>query len=217
SEGETGRPTWSPDGSRIAALIGDVDKYGAYDLNKLVVVPSNPPAGATARPAVYMASLDRAVSNPQWSADGQNISFLLQDDRTQHLARVPAESPSGTPTRLPNAGRSIRAPSAGKDGNFAVLATAPNEPAEVYALEGGALRKLTKHNDALLAQLQRATTEHVTSKSPDGTEVHGLIVKPAGYVAGRKYPTILYIHGGPNGQDEHAFSFCRQWVSGTGS
>src|SRR4029453_1923843 len=72
-----------------------------------------------------MASLDRAVSNPQWSADGQNISFLIQDDRTQHLARVPAESPSGTPTRLTNGRRSVRAPSAGKDGNFAVLATAP--------------------------------------------------------------------------------------------
>jgi dipeptidyl aminopeptidase/acylaminoacyl peptidase len=215
-EGETGRPTWSPDGSRIAALMGDVDKFGAYDLNKLIVVPSNPPAGSTNLPAIYMASLDRAVSSPQWSADGQNISFLLQDDRTQHLARVAAESPSGAPTRLTNGRRSIRAPSAGKDDNFAVLATAPNEPAEVYAFENGALRKLTRHNDGLLSQLQLATTEDFSSKSTDGAEVHGLIVKPAGYVAGRKYPTILQVHGGPNGQDEHAFSFDREWFAANG-
>jgi dipeptidyl aminopeptidase/acylaminoacyl peptidase len=217
-EGESGRPTWSPDGSRIAALMGDVDKFGAYDLNKLIVVPANPPAGSTNRPAIYMASLDRAVSSPQWSADGQSISFLVQDDRTQHLARVPAESPSGTPARLTNGRRSIRAPSAGsgKDGNFAVLATMPTEPPEVYAFENGALRKLTRHNDGLLSQLQLATTEDFSSKSADGAEVHGLIVKPAGYVAGRKYPTILQVHGGPNGQDEHAFSFDREWFAANG-
>ncbi len=198
--------------------MGDVDKFGAYDLNKLIVVPASPPAGSANRPAIYMASLDRAVSSPQWSADGQSISFLVQDDRTQHLARVPAESPSGTPTRLTNGRRSIRAPSAGsgKDGNFAVLATMPTEPPEVYAFENGALRKLTRHNDGLLAQLQLATTEDFSSKSADGAEVHGLIVKPAGYVAGRKYPTILQVHGGPNGQDEHAFSFDREWFAANG-
>jgi dipeptidyl aminopeptidase/acylaminoacyl peptidase len=216
-EGEGGRPAWSPDGSRIAVLLGDTDNNSAYDMNKLVVVPANPPTSAPAmKPAIYMEKLDRAVSNPAWSADGQNISFLLQDDRTQHVARVPAESPGGTPQRLSTGRRSVRAPSAGKDGNFAVVATAPNEIAEVYALEGSNLRKLTKHNDALLAELQLATTEDFQSKSKDGTEVHGLIVKPAGYKAGTKYPTLLVIHGGPNGQDEHAFSFDREFLAAHG-
>ena len=66
-------------------------------MNKLVVVPSNPPAsaGPATKPAIYMPSLDRAVSSLSWSADGQRINFLLQDDRTNHLASVPAESASG--------------------------------------------------------------------------------------------------------------------------
>jgi dipeptidyl aminopeptidase/acylaminoacyl peptidase len=33
--------------------------------------------------------------------------------------------------------------------------------------------------------------------------VHGLLHKPPGFVAGRRYPLVLWIHGGPNGQDEH--------------
>ena len=46
--------------------------------------------------------------------------------------------------------------------------------------------------------------------------MHGLIVKPATFQAGRKYPTLLRIHGGPNGQDEHAFSFEREFFAANG-
>ncbi len=84
-----------------------------------------------------MPTLDRAVSNVAWSADGQNISFLLQDDRTNHVATVPAENPNGTSQRKSTGRRVICALSPGKDGNFAVLATSPTQFTEVYALEGG--------------------------------------------------------------------------------
>ncbi|MFA5910423.1 MAG: S9 family peptidase [Vicinamibacterales bacterium] len=217
-EGEGGRPAWSPDGSRIAVLISDTDSNTAYGLNKLVVVPSNPPAaaGPATKPAIYMPALDRAVSNLAWSADGQHISFLLQDDRTNQVATVPAENPNGAMQRKSNGRRVISGLSPGKDGNFAVLATSPTQFTEVHALEGANLRQLTKHNDTLAAELQLATTEDFQSKSKDGTEVHGLIVKPAGFTAGTKYPTLLIIHGGPNGQDQHAFSFDREFLAANG-
>jgi len=67
-----------------------------------------------------------------------------------------------------------------------------------------------------MKELQLAETEDFQSTSKDGTEVHGLIVKPAGYVAGRAYPTLLIIHGGPNGQDEHEFDFEREWYAAHG-
>ncbi len=217
-EGESGRPAWSPDGSRLAIGIGDTDRWAQYSMNKLIVVPSNPPAtaGPATKPPIYMSSLDRAVSNFAWSADGQHISFLLQDDRTNHLATVPAENPNGAPMRRTSGRRVINAPSPGKDGNFAVLAAEANRMNEVYALEGPNLRQLTKHNDKLLSELQLATTEDFTSKSKDGTEVHSLLVKPAGFKPGTKYPTLLIVHGGPNGQDQHAFSFDREFLAANG-
>ncbi len=216
--GEGGRPAWSPDGSRIAVLLDDNDTNGAYDMNKLIVVPANPPAniGPTTRPTIYMPQLDRAVSNIAWSADGQHINFLLQDDRTNHVASVPAENPNGAVQRKTSGRRVISAMSQGTDGNFAVIAGEPAKFNEVYALDGGNLRQLTHHNDTLQSELQMAATEDFSSKSKDGTEVHGLIVKPAGYKAGTKYPTILYIHGGPNGQDQHSFSFDREFFAANG-
>ena len=87
---------------------------------------------------------------------------------------------------------------------------------EVYAMDANELRPLTHQNDALFAELEIAPTEEVTFTSKDGTEVHGLLTKPAGYVAGTRVPLLLRIHGGPNGQDQHSFSTERQWFAAHG-
>ena len=80
----------------------------------------------------------------------------------------------------------------------------------------GTLRKLTSHNDALVAELQLQPAEDIAFKSKDGTEIHGLLTKPPGYVAGRRYPTLVRLHGGPTAQDAHSFSFERQIFAANG-
>jgi dipeptidyl aminopeptidase/acylaminoacyl peptidase len=59
-------------------------------------------------------------------------------------------------------------------------------------------------------------TEGIEFKSSDGTEVHGLLTRPADFKAGSPVPMVLFIHGGPNGQDEHSFEFLRQWLATKG-
>jgi dipeptidyl aminopeptidase/acylaminoacyl peptidase len=89
-------------------------------------------------------------------------------------------------------------------GHTAVLASSDTEPEEAFALEGGKLRALSAHNRALFAELSLGAVEDISFRSRDGTQIHGQLVKPPDYVAGRRYPTILWIHGGPNGQDDHS-------------
>jgi dipeptidyl aminopeptidase/acylaminoacyl peptidase len=50
-----------------------------------------------------------------------------------------------------------------------------------------------------------ATVEDITFKSADGTSIDGFLMKPVDYVAGKRYPTILRIHGGPVYQFSHEF------------
>src|SRR5207244_358871 len=66
------------------------------------------------------------------------------------------------------------------------------------------------------AELEIAPTEEISFNSKDGTEVHGLLTYPVGYVKGTKVPLLLRIHGGPNGQDGHSFSVERQWFAANG-
>ncbi len=212
AEGEVGRPDWSPDGTRIAILVDDVDKFYAYDQAKLAVVP----AGG-GPPTFLTPGLDRAVQNPSWTSDGQALVFSVEDDRAVWIGRVAAAG--GAVEALTTGRRVVTEPSlaaGGKDAEMAVLATAPGEPTEVHALENGVLRPLSHQNDKLRDELQLATVADFTSKSKDGTVVHGLLTRPAGAVEGVKLPTVLYIHGGPNGQDDYSFNFDRELFAANG-
>jgi len=93
---------------------------------------------------------------------------------------------------------------------------AATDPADVHVLENGALRRVTRENEAWLSAIRLGTTEDFSCKAKDGTVVNGLVSKPADFTPGKKYPTVLYIHGGPNGQDDHSFDFDREYFTSRG-
>jgi dipeptidyl aminopeptidase/acylaminoacyl peptidase len=129
------------------------------------------------------------------------VTITVEDDRTVYPARVDLKS--GAITRMLPAGAFVTSALTSAGGHTALLESTDYSLAEVYALEAGRPRKLTAQNDEFLSELTLGAVDDFQFKSKDGTEVHGLIVKPPLYMSGRKYPLLLWIHGGPNGQDEH--------------
>jgi dipeptidyl aminopeptidase/acylaminoacyl peptidase len=186
---------WSPDGRMIAFLRGDELRYNAYIMDALAVVDVH-----SGRVRALTASLDRAVISPQFTADGAAIEFAVEDDGSQYPAQVRVSG--GAIRRL--AGPVVVNELATAAGRTAVLASDDHSPFELFALERGRLRPLSSHNRALFAELALGSVEDIAFASRDGTQIHGQIVKPPGYVSGRRYPTIVWIHGGPNGQDDHS-------------
>ena len=202
-----GHPAWSPDGKFIAYLQGDEPRYYAYNQEKLAIVPS---AGGDAR--VLTAALDRSVRAPEWTADGKSILVIVEDDRIDYVGKVAA---AGGPVVPLTTGRRVVAGFTQSGSALAVTSTTSQEPDEVFALEQGTLRRLTHQNDTWIKDVQIAGSEDVTFTAKDGTVVNGLLTKPAGST-GKKLPLILYIHGGPDGQDEHSFEFAREFFAANG-
>ena len=159
-----------------------------------------PAAGGASR--ALTDKLDRAVTSFAFAADSAGIMITVEDDARAYPARI--DLARDTITREGSGGAFVVSALSSSAGHTALLESNDSALAELHALEAGKLRKLTAHNDAFLSELDLGAVEDIRFKSKDGTEIHALLVKPPDYVPGRKYPTVLWIHGGPNGGDEHS-------------
>lgn len=205
---DVGPLAWSPDGKEIAFLRGGHTKYWQYQEDRLAVVPAG---GGHA--TVVTAKFDRPIHDPQWTPDGKHVLALVTDNRNRYPASI--DVASGAVKRLVD-GEGVSWGHSGKAGHEALLWTTDTKPSEVYALSDGHLRQLTRQNAKLLSELVLAKAENMHATSQDGTRVYGLITLPDKAGASKPYPMLLWIHGGPQGQDAHEFSPMRQLFAARG-
>lgn len=206
---DVGPLAWSPDGKQIAFLRGGHTERWQYQENRLAVVPADGSAHAT----VVTANFDRPIRDPRWTQDGQHLVVLVTDDRNQYPASI--DVATGAVKRLV-AGEGVAQSHSMRAGHEALLWTTDVQPAEVYARDDGALRALTSQNASLLSELVLARAENMEATSQDGTRVDGLITLPDEAGAVKPYPMLVWIHGGPQGQDAHEFSAMRQLFAARG-
>jgi dipeptidyl aminopeptidase/acylaminoacyl peptidase len=185
-------PRWSPDGQTIAFLSAVPEKSHP----KIWLAAS---AGGPARLAVD--GLDLIPSALRWAADGRSLYFETGAKGTTHLYRADLASRSVAP--VTGGDRTVRF--ADVSDKASRLAYAVNDPTHlddlfVADLNGRNERQLTHVNQLLWKQLQLVSVERVPFKGADGWDVDGFLMKPLGWEAGKKYPMILTIHGGPAGQ-----------------
>lgn len=61
-----------------------------------------------------------------------------------------------------------------------------------------------------LKNYKLGTTEFLTLKGNDGTDLYAKIIKPANFDASKKYPVLVYVYGGP-----HAQLVTNSWLGGS--
>jgi dipeptidyl aminopeptidase/acylaminoacyl peptidase len=209
---DSGPLAWTRDSKQIVYRQGTSPRYSIYDLRQMAMVSVS--GGESQTPKMLAPKLDAWVGAPVISPDGTSLLTEVPEDREQWVGEIPLDG-SGKVKRITEGS----ATASGIDeaaGHVALLWSTDAQPTEVYALDGGNLRKLTNHNDALIATLNVSSTENIEAKTKDGSDVHGLLTMPVGYTTGTKAPMILFIHGGPTAQDEHAFDPIRQLFAAHG-
>ncbi|HET7456012.1 MAG TPA: S9 family peptidase [Gemmatimonadaceae bacterium] len=184
-------PRWSPDGRTIAFLSSPSDN----DPPTLMLAPSD----GRAAPRVASKALDLIPVALQWGDGGRALYFETGVRGENQIYRV--DVPSGAVRPVTGGPRGVRAPNV-VGARMAYLANDFKHLDDVYTADanGQHERKLTDLNAELWKGLDLASVERMTYKGADGWNVDGFLVRPVGWTAGKKYPLILSVHGGPAGQ-----------------
>jgi dipeptidyl aminopeptidase/acylaminoacyl peptidase len=204
-----GYPVVSPDGSKIAYWRNrDARPWNYQD------VWLSDFAGGAARD--IGKALDKNVYLTRWSPKGDWLLVGASIDTTVGLWRLQLSglaAPVALGGVMPTNAYWIDADIDAR-GDIAFIGQTKSDPYELYLVpaDGGSAAALTRLN-AGLADLTLARTETVTWKGPGGRTLDGVVTYPAHYEEGRRYPLVLFIHGGPNSSSRDRFSLLPQTLA----
>ncbi len=180
------------------------------------------PAGAgLGAPVTVTAALDRNVdesvmsdtpmprgggARAQFDPGGRSLWFIAADRGLAQLYRAPAGGGAPVPMSTQLRG-DLREFSIARTGRIAAVFGSPTQPYDVWTLDapGGRGGQRTTHGRDSLAGATFVPYEELWVDSFDGTRIQGWLLKPPGFDAARKYPLMLYIHGGPHAMYGESF------------
>jgi dipeptidyl aminopeptidase/acylaminoacyl peptidase len=157
------------------------------------------------------ADFDGDVGTDFWSADARTIFFNAGVRATTQLFAL--DVASGKVRQLTNVPGVVSAlPQRDPSHPLLVLYQDPASPPDAYAArtvadlaDRATWTRLTRANPQLEAVALGETSE-ITWKSTDGATVGGVLVKPVGWVPGRRYPLLVILHGGPHAAETMTFN-----------
>lgn len=197
--GSENSPAVSPDGRTLAFLGSEADSnfYAQPALWTMPLKPGAPINKASSR-------VDRPVQAISWREDGAAILALFNDEGVTRVGEIDAASSSiivrvqqvgGTRLYLPSSGGGF----SHARGTFAYTSSFTDRPAGLGVSKGSGETGAIDFNAGWAATRTPARIEEVNVKSrADGRRVQGWLAFPPDFVAGKRYPLILDIHGGPN-------------------
>lgn len=220
SPGPDERPAWSRTGDRLAWLSSKRpnDYYSTVHLMTQSVTGAAP-LDLTADLDTWVAEDWVQVSDsrapPQWSSDDATIFVPLERRGTTYLAAVPSGPPLASgPVREVHQGAFTLDFVRYGGGANPVLVFAQGDavhPSEIYALPArpdalrSAPRRLTSVHERWLAGRAFSQPQRLQAQSRDGAAVEAWLYPPLGLAPGKRYPLIVYLHGGPQAFDGDYF------------
>lgn len=192
-------PRFSPDGKSLYAIQERTPKPGRiYSLSRLAKW-SWPASGA---PVIETGSWDRSVSSFTVDTDG-TVYAAAEDSGSDKLFRI-----SGGVTEW--ARQEIGGYTSPRAAGGVVIAkhSSSMQPPRVVRVSAGAgaPQALTRFDGDRLAQIDWQAAEHFWFTAKNGRRIHNLLTRPPRFDPSKKYPLIIFPHGGPNSMSKDDFS-----------
>lgn len=186
-------PRWSPDGKSIAFIEGLMSDEGFHG-GDLFTIPADggnivnrTPNRKTSVSSLFWLAPDRILFT-EYVGGGGAVSELSATNNSVQTIWKGNESFHAF-GNFPDFALA-------KDGkSSAVVRSTYNTPPEVWAGPTGQWRQLTSNNSALPMTWGKAESVEWTN---DKFNIQGWLIPPAKVEAGKKYPMVVLIHGGPS-------------------
>lgn len=194
-------PKYSPDGRYIAyramARPGhEADKYSLilYDRK-------------TQDRMSLSENLDRSVGETLWASDSTAIYFSAEENARSAVFKTTLKDNKLEKIIEGHFLSSLNLTPDGKKMIF--LKQSTDHPSDVYSLDlqTKKITQLTDINQDVLSKLEMNPAEEFWFEGAAKEKVHGLLVKPPFFEAGKKYPLLVLIHGGPQSAWNDEFHF----------
>jgi dipeptidyl aminopeptidase/acylaminoacyl peptidase len=182
---------WSPDSKTLVVVLQE----SGWD--KLWLIPAK---GGSPKPLTTGTGEDEL---PVYSPDGRWIAFSSNRDLAEEHHIWIVSSNAGVPHRLTSLAGVEASPQWSPDSKviYFTRGDALHAPANYVAQTNGAgTPKLLEPVAASKYESLGIIPEVAHFKGKDGLALAGVLYKPAGYQKGRHYPTVIWAHGGPEGQ-----------------
>ena len=191
--GPDGSPKASPDGRWIAYTGYDQRNFTSH-LSSLYVMDST---GAGKR--LWAGSLPSSPDDITWATDGSGVYYSMQERGAQNLYFV-GVAPGSTPRKMTEGAHVLSMVSVARAGVAAAVRSSVKEPGVLVTFpiaRPSDMKVLVDVNRDVLDEVTVSDAEELWFSSSDGLKVQGWLMKPAGFDQAKKYPLLLWIHGGP--------------------
>lgn len=193
-------PVFSPDGKQLAWESMERDGYEA-DKIRLFVADLE-----TGEKRDYSAGFDQNAGKLKWSADGKSIYFISNIHATEEIHRL--DLANGSFARITDGIHDYHSVAVAGDKLIADKVSM-SQPAELYVVDPitGKDEAITEINKGILDQLTFGKVEERWLQTTDGKQMHTWVIYPPHFDPSKKYPTLLYNQGGPQGTVSQFWSY----------
>lgn len=200
---------WSPDGRYLAAVLQETGWDHVYLI---------PASGGTPK---ALTSGEHDNSGPVFSPDGKSVAVVSSRKNLLEsgIWIVPIDGSAARPLNNFKTRGVEASPQWSPDGTRIYFErSSPVESADLMVAEAGAGSppKYLTHTLPKNFESGIAMPEEVHYRGRDGMDIAAILYRPVGAGTGVKSPALLWIHGGPEGQDRFRFDPWAQYLAQSG-